>query len=77
MRIRMEPRRCEMKKTNENETKKTISSKVEDLEAQIAFAEAGELYSPNQQKSKKKGTDKENVCAEGETSSGLCTECGK
>jgi hypothetical protein len=65
-----------MKKTSENETKKTISSKVEELEAQIAFAEAGELYSHKQQKSKKKkGTDEKHVCVEGETSSGLCTEC--
>ena len=66
-----------MKKISENETKKTISTKIEDLEAHIAFAEAGELYPHKQQKSKKKGSEKEHICVDGETSSGLCTECGQ
>ena len=65
-----------MKETIENKLKKTISTKVEELEAQVAFAEAGELYPHKTQKSKKnKGADKKHVCVEGETSSGLCTEC--
>ncbi len=67
-----------MKKISKNKPRKSISSKLEEVEAQIAFAEAGELYSPNQQKKPRLRKAGDNpVCVEGETSSGLCTECGE
>jgi hypothetical protein len=63
-------------KSDKNKTEKPISSKIEEVEAQIAFAEAGELYSPNQQKKTRLRKAGDNpACVDGETSSGLCTEC--
>ena len=66
-----------MTKPSEKKGEKSILSKIEDIETQVAFAESGELYSPNQQKTSKKGSKEKQVCVDGETSSGRCTECGK
>lgn len=64
-----------MKKSMKKKSEKGISVKIEEVEAHIAFAEAGELYPHRRQKSKKKkGAGKEHVCVDGETSSGLCTD---
>lgn len=62
-----------MKKTSKNKAKERVYHKIEDYEAQIAFAEAGELYSGKKKRKKgEKGTEEGPVCVEGETSSGLC-----
>ena len=44
-----------MKKTTDSKTKKSMSNKVEESLAYIAFAEAGELYSHKEQEKDRKG----------------------
>ena len=61
----------EMDKTTDKK-KKTLSQKVEEAFTQVAYAEAGELYSQRQSKKDKKKGRKAPVCVNGETSTGLC-----
>jgi hypothetical protein len=60
-----------MKKTPEH--RKTLSERVGETFAKVAFAEAGELY-PRKPSKKllRKGSAKAPVCVKGETPSGLC-----